>query len=70
MYVYVWVSVRDCGLPPALFQVEFTDFPPASGVVLAFFPVSPSPTLPFARLVNTRTQDLKLPELPTLISVF
>ena len=30
MNVCVWVSLCDCGLPLALFQVEFTDFPPAS----------------------------------------
>ncbi len=31
------------------FKLSSGDFPPACGVVLAFFPVSPSSTLPFPR---------------------
>jgi hypothetical protein len=34
-----------------------TDFPDTSGVVLVFFSLSPSPTLPFPHLVDIRAHD-------------
>jgi len=36
-----------------VWDFSLTDFPPSSGVVLAFFSASPPPTLSFPRLLNT-----------------